>query len=149
MSQARIFLIFAVVVAIHVTLYYVSRVLLSDASWFQADLVNAPLTILCGVAPMFLFGYLVPSNPFMAGALAGGSSRVLEALLILPPRNPDWIHNGLTPVFASFVVATAIISALSAAAGAYVACRSGPNNSFKPNPLRSFKTPAGFSSGSA
>ncbi len=60
---------------------------------------------------------------------------------------PNILRGGVTNFSGSVVFG--LLGAFSAWVFWIVWCRLGPNNSFKPNPLRSSKTPPGFSGGSA
>ena len=136
MPLLRHVLIFLVAVAGHVGLFYLSRVLLRGASWFQPDLINVPLTVLCGIAPGLALGYLFPKWPFALGALLGLTASSVERFVLPPVHGSGLFYLDSLQSLLPLIVSAALISAVSCAAGAYIRYRSGPNNSFKPMPLR-------------
>jgi uncharacterized membrane protein (DUF485 family) len=102
--------------------------------------VRAVFAIICGWA--FLFSYAVATN-----ALAFSSPHTQAELAKMSET------DGAPLAFAAVLgwVLPAILVLATWGVRTVIAKRkaAGPNNSFKPNPLRSFKTPSGSSGGSA
>jgi hypothetical protein len=95
-------------------------------------------TFLIGLFPVALFG-----APLYAKLAYMGKASWLSALTI-------GIVPGLLFLFVAKDLALySIVGGVVISLATHLVCRVGSNNSFKPNPLRSSKTPSEFSGGSA
>jgi MFS family permease len=111
--------------------------------WWQSLLYGALLALQL-VMPPFVAGWLAKRHGWLIGAIVGGLAEPVLAILVLGLS----IHGPVATVLFTNTIRSTIVGLVAGGAGASIR-RQPSNNSFKPNPLRSFKTPSGSSGGSA